>query len=205
MKIKKASLINLTLIIYILCAIITDEGATVMQMGRLYLMAVFGATFLSKHFKLKVNQYVWWLIIFLLFALLSIIWASNYAIAASMSKTLAINVLCMYALMYLIDFRRDRIKVVLKTCIIAPVLLEIRVIISGGIFAFLNARVSGGISGNTIGLCAAFGACMAAYFWLQNKNKLAYGSLFVIDVLIVILSSSRKALLCVFIQQLATE
>lgn len=198
MKVKKINVIDFIIIAYILCAIITDEGSSIMQIARLILMGTFGATLIKKH-RIKINLYVWWLIIFWIFSTCSTFWADDSNIAASMSKTLFINMLCMYALMYLVDFNKKKLDVALKTCIVAPFLLEIRVIATGGLFAFSNTRIAGGVSGNTIGLCAAFGTCMAAYFIIQKEKKNLYLIFFLIDFIIVILSSSRKALLCVFI------
>lgn len=198
MNLRRINIINVVLIIYILCAIITDEGTPVMQLGRLILIGTFGMSILKRK-KLKVNIYIIWLFLFWIFATISIEWAQNKTLARAMSKTLLINMLCMYALLYLIDYRKDRLYIVLKTCIFAPVLLEIRVIVSGGIFAFSNARSIGGISGNTLGLCAAFGACIAIYFIMIKENKYLYPLLFIINLIVVVLSSSRKALFFVCI------
>lgn len=200
MNLRKINIINLVLIIYILCAIITDDGTPIMQIGRLILIGTFVMLIIKKH-KWRMNIYSLWLFLFWMFATVSIEWSQNKVFALAMSKTLFINMLCMYALLYLIDYRRDRMYVVLKTCIYAPVMLEIRVIVSGGLFAFAdsNVRAVGGISGNTLGLCAAFGACIAIYFIMVKENRYLYTLLFLINLIVVILSSSRKALFCVCI------
>lgn len=198
MKIRKVSLIDAVLIIYILCAIVTDEGSVSMQCARLLLVAMFGCVFVKKPI-IEKNMFVCWLFLFWLFSVLSITWAQNQTIASAMSKTLFINAICMYAIVYLINFKTIHLECALKACVFAPLLLEIRVIVAAGPMAFLNTRVAGGVSGNTIGLCAAFGTGMALYFILQQKSRMLYSMMLILNFFIVVLSSSRKALLCVFI------
>jgi len=197
-KIKRNSLINLILVTYILSAVVSDDGSTIMQIARLILMGVFVITLIRRN-RIKIYAYEIWLFLFWIFAGLSCFWAESQSYALAMSKTLGISALCMTALIYLIDFQKEKIEVVLKTCVIAPILLEMRVIISGGLFAFLTSRSFGSISGNTVGLCASFGSCIAVYFWITKRNRELWAFLYIVNLIIVLLSSSRKALLCAFL------
>ncbi len=197
-KIRSISLIDLTLIIYICGAIITDEGSVWMKIIRVFLIVVF-LFVLSNKKRLPFNQYTRWLISFLIISTMSISWANNSQYAIAMSKTILTNAVCMYSLMYLIDFKEDRINLVLNCLIIFPIFLELRVLVAAGPFAFFNTRIAGGVSGNTIGLCAAFAASIATYFLITTKRKGRYAFLMLCNTAIMILSSSRKAMVCLLI------
>lgn len=198
MKVRKINLINLTLIIYVFCAIAADEGSIVMKAARLLLIGVFFLYLLCRK-KVRICQYLISLFTFFLFATFSITWAESKEYAFTMTKTLLINALCMCSLFNLIADKQKRIDIVLNCFVIAPLLLEIRVIISSGVFAFLDSRLAGTINGNTIGLCAAFGGIVAIYYWIQNKDRGFYTFFLGVNILITILSASRKALFCICI------
>lgn len=195
MKIRRINLIDTSIVFYILCVVAANDGSVLIKMARLVLWGVFFLNWLKKG-RVKITGHVVWLFSFWILATLSILWAQSTEWAWNMSKTLLVNLLCMGALANLIDKKQERIELSLKTIIAAPLLLELRVIFMGGIFAFLNTREVGGISGNTVGLCGAFAACFAYYFWHQQKpNGGGYLLLFLLNVGIVVLSASRKGLL----------
>lgn len=191
---KKCSLADLIIVLYIFAAVVTAEGSIIMKAMRVLL---FGITFgiILKKKKIIFDIYVKWLIAFLFFAGCSVFWAVNKSYASNMAQTLLINALCMYSLWYLIQRKSDRLDLVLKCLVWFPLALEIQVIINGGIFAFINSRNAGGINGNTVGICAAFGACFAL-FYFTKKKKIIYIFMTCINIVILILSSSRKAILC---------
>ncbi len=198
MRSLKVNYINAGIVFYILCAIIADSGSILMQLSRLVIVGLFSVRIIRGK-KAKFTTYTWWTIFFGVFALVSTKWAWNKIYAMAMSKTLLINGICMFALMNLIITDASKVRLALKTCVCAPLILEIRVIISGGLFVFLNARSIAGISGNALGLCAAFGACIAIYFIKMKTETLFFKFFFLINVMIVVLSASRKAFLCILI------
>lgn len=197
MDMKKEKLYDITLCIYIICAIVTDMGAVAMKAARVLLVVVWGIKILSDK-KIEHTPYLLRMIAFWLFATITILWAESKSYATEMSKSLLYNVVCMFALTGLIDWRKERIDLVLKTLILSPLLLELRVISIGGVFAYMNTRMVETISANTVGMCAAVAACLSLYYWMQGE-KYKYGLLFVINTLIVILSASRKALIYEFL------
>ena len=58
-------------------------------------------------------------------------------------KSLMINLVCMCALLNLMDHQRQRMDFILKTLIAAPIILEMRVILQGGLLAFLLLMAGG--------------------------------------------------------------
>lgn len=197
MNIKKTNIFyDIIICMYVFCAVVTDDGAMPMKIVRLLLAGTWGLKILSEK-RIRLTSYVLRMIPFFLLAALTIVWAENPSFAIAMTKTLLINLICMCALINLIDYKRERVDLGLKTMIFAPLFLEMRVIWLGGIFGYMDDRFVGPISGNTVGLCAAFGACIALYFCLRGEKK--YGILFLVNTIILVLSASRKALLCVCI------
>lgn len=192
------SIISLTLWIYAIAAVVTDEGSMLMKLSRLLLLGVFCICLCIKK-KLQYNAYILCMGIFCVVAACSANWAINKTYANAMGKTLLINLACMYALFYIIDSKRERIEELLKAFVIAPLFLELRVIATGGLFAFSSVRKAGSINGNTVGVCAAFGLCFAIYFILKGQSKRWFRFLAFANLLVVILSSSRKAILCFII------
>lgn len=196
MRIKKTDIYSLVLCLYIGCTVVTDTGSMPMKLVRVVLAGVWGLKILFDK-KVKFSAYALRMMPFCVFAALSVLWADNTEFAADMGQTLVINVVCICAVIELIDGRKEQVDLALKTMAIAPLLLEVRVIMAGGLFAYMNDRWAGTISGNVVGLCAAFGACIALYYFVRGVK--AYGLLFLVNVAIVALSASRKALICVCI------
>lgn len=200
LKVKnlEVSMINITLILYLFGVIVTDEGSNFMKVIRVVMLGVCLVITLKEK-KIRLYKYFLPLILFCLFAILSIKWACNKALSLEMSKTLVINVITIYCFFYLVNFNKKRIDLVLKSIMIFPILLELRAIYYGGIFGYLNSRISGTISGNTVGMCSAFGASIALYYILKKNKTSLYITLFITNIMILILSSSRKAILCLLI------
>jgi len=193
MNIKKTNIYYETIIcMYVFCTVVMDDGAMPMKIARLLLAGTWGLKILSEK-RIYLTSYVLRMIPFLLFSALTIVWAESPSFALAMTKTLLINLICMCALISLIDYKRERVDIALKTIIFAPLFLEMRVIWLGGILAYMDDRNVGPISGNTVGICAAFAACFALYYWIQGKNKYSY--LFVLNTIILFLSASKTGLL----------
>ena len=194
-QLKGISIISLTLWIYAIAAVVTDEGSMLMKFSRLLLIGIFFICLCIKK-KLHHNAYILSMGVFCIIAAFSTNWAISKTYANAMGKTLLINLVCMYSLFYIIDGKRERIEELLKAFVIAPLILELRVIATGGLFAFSSVRKTGNINGNTVGICAAFGLCFAVYFLLKGRSKQWFRFLAFANLLVVILSSSRKAILC---------
>ena len=191
---SKISLIDAIIAIYIFAAVVTVEGSIVMKLMRVVLFST-ALVLTIRNKKIIFDGYVKWLIIFVLLSLCSVNWAMNKSIAFDMSKTLFLNLLCMYSISYLISLKAERLLLILNCFVVFPLILEIQVIIKGGVFAFLHSRDAGGINGNTVGICAAFGACFALWFYFEKRRKM-HLFLCLINIVITVLSSSRKSIVC---------
>lgn len=199
MDTRKINFENLILFVYVFIAIVATDGSNIMQFARVVIFGVFLLKLLMRK-GISWNLYMTWLILFLLFAFLSSTWANSKSFALSMTKTLMINALCMISLMYIINFKSTRYNVVLKAIAIAPIFLELRIALAGGLLAgFHGARSVANTSLNIVGLSGAFGTCCALVFIFKNVNVVIWKICFIFDLLVVLLSASRKALFCALI------
>ena len=196
---RTVNLEDITIVIYIFSAVVFDAGSGLMRFARLFLFLSF-ALKQTKRKTVRFNLYVAWLLFFLLLSSLSVLWAYDRTVSFSMVETVAVNAVCMWSLMFIIDFREKQIHTALKSIAIAPFFLEIRIIVLGGLLSgFKGVRAVGSISLNTLGLCAAFGGCCAIYLWYICSKEHCWLGLYIVNFIIVILSSSRKAILCILI------
>ena len=138
-QINGISIISLTLWMYSIAAVATDEGSMLMKLSRLLLIGIFLICLCVKK-KLHYNSYIACMGIFCIIAVCSANWAISKGYANAMGTTLLINLVCMYALFYIIDGRRERIEELIKAFVVAPLILELRVIATGGLFAFSSVR-----------------------------------------------------------------
>jgi len=133
---------------------------------------------------------------FTIFAGLSFFWAISFANAAYRYQTLVLNFICIYCLLVYLKSCPARINMILKTLCFAPLILETRVIVSYGLLAFAKVRsIDGIMSPNSIGMRAAIAVVLGTFFLVtQGKHKILYLLSIVLNVAIVILSASRKAI-----------
>lgn len=199
---RKILLSDIIILAYLFAAIVADEGALIMKIMRVCLFVLTAITIVRRK-RVFFNSYVVWLLLFLTFSCCSIWWSLDKNYAFAMVKTLLFSALCMYSLLYLIKIEPQRKELVFKSLIYFPLILEARVILSDGLFAFINSRNASGINGNIVGLCAALGACFAYYMYLESRNK-KYIITFMLNISVMILSSSRKAILCFIIPAVFT-
>ncbi|MEN6461354.1 MAG: O-antigen ligase family protein, partial [Syntrophomonas sp.] len=151
--------------------------------------------------KLYFDTFVKWMFCFAGFAGLSLFWALSISNAAYRYQTLVINFTCVYCLLVYIKDRPERINLILNTLIFAPIILEMRVVMSYGLFAFQHIRNLDGImSSNLIGMRAGIAAVLGTYFFLNaKKHKMIYLICIALNAATAILSGSRKALLFMLI------
>ena len=196
---SKIDVIDIVLVIYTFLAIFADEGAVSMQIARVILFGTFSLELIRQK-KLKINIYFLWLGLFVIFSCASIYWAVDKQFSLRMSRTLLINFLCMLAIYNLVRSKPSRLNTIIKALSIAPIALGVKVVAVSGVTAYLTARSAGGVSGNTLGMCCAIGSCLA-YFDLKKNghHKLMDILLIFINIFFVIISSSRKAIICLIV------
>lgn len=87
-RINKISIVSLTLWLYAIAAVVTDEGSMLMKLARVILIGVFAIYLLLKK-EFRNNNYILCMGVFCLIAISSTNWAINKVHANAMGKTLS--------------------------------------------------------------------------------------------------------------------
>jgi len=197
---KNIDVTDILIIIFIFGSIVLDTGDNLMKLIK-FLFFIPCYIYVMKTQKLYFDTYVKWMLCFVLFAGLSFTWALSAASAAYRYQTLVLNAICIYCLMVYVVNRTDRINLILKALVFAPIILEIRVALSYGLLAFADTReVTGMMSPNAIGMRAGIAVVLGTYFLLtEKKYRILYLLSLVLNTSIVLLTASRKAILFILI------
>lgn len=197
----RINLINIMLIIYCFSIIVFDEGSNILKLIKVIFISI-SFLLILKRGKLYINLYIWWMILFTLFCFLSSIWSLSSYHAIYNSKSVLLNNICLIVIINLILLDEDKIITVLKTIFFSSLILGLRVALKYGIFVFasgLRGGMDGVVSANTLGLTSAV-AIVFGYYLIQEKKYeyiMPYILGMVINVIILILSASRKAIIFV--------
>ena len=201
-KDKKINLINVTLIIYIFSIIVFNEGTLILKIIKV-LFGVISLLHLSYKKKLYIDKYVIWMIIFVSFCTVSISWAISIENAKSILSTLILNDICIFLILNLIYDDKKRILLIINSIIISSIILGVKVGIQFGPLVFFNGNrggTNGLMSANTIGMIAAIAGVLCIYIiQTQKKYKERYILACIANIVILLLSASRKALIYLFI------
>ena len=185
---------DICLVFYAIASIAFDDGSLISQLSR---VAIVAGTFteLGKT-RFRFTGYHAWLIVFAGIVFFSRYWAFSRTNAIDIFSTVLYNVVCLSCVAFLLYQDKRRIRLVLGCMVIAPLLLELRVVATGGLFAFLSGRTLGSISANTVGLFSAFGVYLAYAFCRESKNS-AWLLLAALNLCVTLLSASRKAIMVI--------
>lgn len=192
---KSFGIIDILIILFTFGSVVLDSGDNLLKLIKvLFVIPCF--VYVVKTLKLYFDLYVKWMLSFTIFAGLSFFWAISLANAAYRYQTLVLNFICIYCLLVYLKSCPTRINIILKTLCFAPLILETRVIVSYGLLAFANTRSLDGImSPNSIGMRAAIAVVLGTFFLVkQGKHKALYLPSIFLNLAIVILSASRKAI-----------
>lgn len=197
---KKIDVTDILLVLFIFGSVVFDSGDNLMKLIKI-LFIIPCYVYVLKLRKIYFDTYVKWMLCFAVFAGLSFIWAISITNAVYRYQTIILNLICIFCLMVYIKNRTDRIELILKTLLWAPIILEIRVALSYGLLVFADKRgVEGVVSPNAIGMYAGIAVVLGAFFFMrENKYKNIYFLSMTVNTLIVILSASRKAILFILI------
>ncbi len=198
-KDKKLNLVNLALMIYVFSIIVFNEGTTVLKVVRVFFAGIM-IIHLAKNKKIYLNQFGSWMIVFWMLCITSLKWTINVQNTKNMILTLTYNLICNFFVLNLLCEDKNRIVLVIKTIIYSSIILFGRIAITQGIFVYANG-IRGGKNGlesaNTVGTIAAVAIILGIYCLKDKKCK--YPTIYYIsiiaNILIVILSASRKAIL----------
>lgn len=198
-KDKKLNLVNLALMIYVFSIIVFNEGTTVLKVVRV-LFAGIMIIHLVKNKKIYLNQFGCWMLVFWLLCTISLKWTISVQNTKNMILTLMYNLICNFFVLNLLCEDKKRMLLVIKTIIYSSIILFGKIAITQGIFVYANGR-RGGNSGlesaNTVGTIAAVAIIFGIYYLKEVKCKypIMYYISIILNILIVILSASRKAIL----------
>ena len=185
---------DICLVFFAISSIAFDDGSLMSQLSRI---AIVAGTFteIGKQ-KMKLTGYHAWLVTFAVVVFISRYWAFGYSNAVEIFTTVLFNLVCLSCVVFLLYRDKRRIRLVMGCMILAPVILYARVIVTAGVFAFLNSRGTGSISANIVGMFSAFGMFMAYGFYRENKG-VGWWVLILINLCIALLSASRKAIMVI--------
>lgn len=194
----KINLVNLILILYVFSIIVFDEGTTILKIIKVIFAGICILHLLFKK-KIYIDKYIIWMIAFATFCMLSVKWSLSVENAKEILSTLILNDICIFFILNLLYDDRNRMKLIINTIIFSSIVLGVRVAIEYGPFVFLDGARGGGngmISANTIGMIAAISSVLSIYeLKVQSRHRILYVIMFILNLSIMILSASRKALL----------
>lgn len=195
---KKINIVNLALIIYIFSIIVFNEGATVLKIVKVFFAGICLVHIIAKK-KVYIDKYILWMMVFTFFCGLSINWAISKENAKTMLSTLILNNICIFLIINLVYEDKSRIKLIINSIIFSSIALGLRIAIEYGPFVFASGGRGGGngmMSANTIGMVASIASVLCVYcFKNQEKYRILYMIALIMNLIIMILSGSRKAIL----------
>lgn len=197
---KKIDITDILIFIFIFGLVVLDPGNKLMSLLKV-LFVIPCCVYIVNSQKLYYDTFVKWMLCFAAFAGLSFFWAISIPNAVYRYQTLVLNFICIYCLLLYIKNRADRVNIILKTLLFAPIILGTRVVLSYGLLAFADTRgVDGIMSPNAIGMRAGIAVTLGAYFFFtENKHRALYLLCLALNASIVLMSASRKAILFMLI------
>lgn len=199
--IKNTSITNCLIVLFVLSCIAFDDGMLIVQISRVAIICAALAQFIHK--RISGTVYYYWSILLACIVFVSRFWAVSPDNARTIFLTVLYNTLCFSSLTFLLYNDMKRISLSLICTTVAPLILEIRIVASGGLFAFLNTRAFGGISANTVGMVGTFGLFTALALYRLNKSRI-YLLFAGINGCMALLSASRKALMSIVVIAILT-
>lgn len=193
-SIKRVNIIDCLIVFFCISCIAFDDGTPIVQISRIAIICAALVKFVHK--RVSSTVYYYWSILLVCVVFISRFWAANKDNAQTIFTTVLYNSLCFSCLVYLLYKDKKRISLSLICVVIAPSILELRVVLLGGLLAFLDTRALGAISANTVGMVGTFGVFSALALSRLNRNKI-FLMFAVINGIISLLSASRKALMSI--------
>lgn len=185
---------DICLALFTFASVAFDDGSVVSQLARILIVA--GAITESTSIRFKITGYHIWLFIFTSIVFISRFWAFSRTGAENLFNTVFFNFICLSCVAFLVYDDLRRVRLVVGCMAVAPIVLELRVILTGGLLAFLNSRATGSISANSVGMFSAFGIFFAYALYRENR-KARWLLLSTFNLCIALLSASRKAIMVI--------
>ncbi len=193
------NVINLILIMYCFSVIVMDEGSSIFKLVKIIFVSISILIVLRRGY-IYINSYIRWMMFFTAFCFISVSWSLSPSHVIYNSNSVLLNNICLFMVINLVLTDEEKIILILKTIFFSSLILGLRVALKYGVFVFasgLRGGMNGVVSANTLGLTSAV-AIVFGYYVIHEK-KYRYISPYilgiVINLFILVLSASRKALI----------
>ena len=188
---------DIAVAVYVLGAVAFSDGSLLAQASRVVLVALAAIELSVKPF--RISLVLLWQALFVCYVMWSASWAFSVERAESQGVTVLVNGVCVALLAYLLIGEPARLRLVIVCMTVAPVILLLRVGVAEGLFVFLETRTTEDAQANFVGMAAAVGfglgyVCASQRIIMSRWVALLFLSC---DLLAVLLSASRKAVLMV--------
>lgn len=191
MKIKISSMVSF--ITFLVCVLVLNNGTVFMKVMKLLFVGV-SVCIIIKRGHINWNRYLTWLLLFALFCNLSFFWAQSKEYAVSGMMTVSLNSLCLLCMSQFLDDKNSSVYTLYKCVAVAPIIKFVVLICNYGFSVFQGLR-SIGADHNGTGMIAGLGVTFSLVLWTKRRRSNKYMILSIINMFIVILTMSRKALL----------
>lgn len=191
---------EINVFLYIVLAMLSPStGSMLTKVGRTILVVSF---IVNNNGKIKVLKsakgYVSWALTFLIYGIIGSFFAYSRTYATAYAVTLSYVVICNIALVWTIMNNKKLIKTAFYSVIWGATLKAGFCYTTNGFLCFLTSRSIENMSANTIGLYCAF-ATIVCWFIASDENKPMYKVLCLVNMVFMLLSASRKAILFIMI------
>ena len=194
----KNKLLEYAVLIYVFCSMMAgSSGDTITKVGRVILILAFLAVNLKRVVIKKTTKfYIGWAVSFLFYAYAGCITAYSKSYATTFSITLTYVVICDIAVLLSVARDEQLKRAVLHAIVLSATCKALVCYLQYGFLYFLTARFTETTSANTLGYYCAF-ACVICFYFLESQSyhRGVYGGLIFLNVVFLILSASRKAIM----------
>lgn len=191
----KVSVTNILIVLYFLCFLILDNGTVFSTVGKVFFAILVTANILL-NYKSIFNLYSVWLVIYSAFVLLSVTWAKYNAFAMQAALTVVYTTICSLSFPTVLAKRKSDLIFLYKMIIFSPLIYFTYYLIFYDVPNVFNLR-DGAINQayNNIGLYAAYSFLFILIYQSTVQKSTFYNILYVVDLLLIIISQSRKSLI----------
>lgn len=201
---QKINISKFGILLFLFGMIILENGSATMKVVKILVFWLAVIVAVRRHYIAK-STYIVWLSLYSAYACMTTLWAVDNKTAAAMSQTVVLNLLCIWAYVQFVNKKDQYIKLSCKAMTVLPIIAFITVVAEHGIGALVSLRNLEGEQSslhNAIGLHAAYAICLIIALRSESENyKYNAGSklLIVMNLLVVALSGSRKAIVYLII------
>lgn len=194
---NRIDLVNILLVIYSFSIIFFIDDKGIMNISR-FIFIVVSIYIIIKKGYIYINKYIIWMIVFTVFCFISVNWSISKSHSIIISRTILINNICFFFIINFLRMNKNGINTIINTIVFSSAALGIRLAIVQGPFIYINGTRGGSgeiLNANIIGNISSIAIVLGWYLIINNKNNLVYKIFTTINIISMILSASRKAIL----------